>query len=76
MSTAADYSDRRADLLAFRGLFPHLRGREQLLAQELVRPGDGGALIAGVEKFAQRFLIALLLKKARGPEPQLLAPLS
>lgn len=62
MSTVADYRNRRADLLAFRGVFPQLRGRDQLLAQELVRPGDGGALIAGVEKLAQKILIVLLTK--------------
>lgn len=61
-STVADYKDRRADMLAFRGVFPQLKGRNQLLAQELVRPGDGGALIAGVEKLAQKILIVLLTK--------------
>lgn len=62
MSTVADYVGRRADVLAFRGLFPQARGREQLLVQELVRPGDGGALIAGIEKLAQKVLLILLLK--------------
>lgn len=62
MSTVADYRDRRADMLAFRGVFPQLKGRNQLLAQEFVRPGDGGALIAGIEKLAQKILIVLLTK--------------
>lgn len=62
MSTVADYAARKADLLAFRGIFPQRRGREQLLAQEFVRPGDGGALIAGVEKLAQKILLVLLTK--------------
>ncbi len=59
-STAADYRDRRADLLAFRGIFPSQTGREQLLAQQFVRPGDGGVLIAGIQKLAQKVLLILL----------------
>lgn len=62
LSTVSDYRNRRADMLAFRGIFPQLRGRDQLLAQELVRPGDGGALIAGIEKLAQKALLILLTK--------------
>lgn len=62
MSTVADYRDRRADMLAFRGIFPQLRGRNQILAQELVRPGDGGALIAGIEKLVQKILLVLLTR--------------
>lgn len=62
MSTVIDYADRRADMLAFRGMFPASTDREQLLAQELVRPGDGGALIAGIEKLAQKVLITLFKK--------------
>ncbi len=49
-------------MLAFRGIFPQLRGRDQILAQELVQPGDGGALIAGIEKLAQKALMILLTK--------------
>ena len=60
-STVADYKDRLADMLAFRGVFPQ-QGREQLLAQELVKPGDGGVLIAGIEKLAQKVLLILLTK--------------
>jgi hypothetical protein len=62
-STTADYADRRADVLAFRGVFPQARGRSQLLAQELARPGDGGAQIAGVEKLAQRVLLVMLMRQ-------------
>jgi hypothetical protein len=62
VSTVADYLGRTVDVLAFRGVFPAARGRDQLLAQELVRPGDGGALIAGIEKLAQRALLILLTK--------------
>lgn len=61
-STVVDYATRRADVLAFRGIFPQLRGRDQILSQELVRPGDGGELIAGIEKLAQRVLVILLTK--------------
>jgi len=61
-STVVDYATRRADMLAFHGIFPQLRGREQLLSQELVRPGSGGELIAGIEKLAQRVLLILLTK--------------
>lgn len=63
MTTVADYANRTADLFAFRGLFPAARGRDQLLVQELVRPGDSGLLIAGIEKLAQRVLTALLLRR-------------
>lgn len=66
-SNVADYRNRRADLLAFRGVFPQLRGRDQILAQELVRPGDGGALIAGIEKLAQAVLLILLTKIGSRP---------
>lgn len=62
MSTVVDYRNRKADMLAFRSIFPQQRGRDQLLSQELVRPGDGGALIAGVEKLAQKVLLILLTK--------------
>lgn len=64
MTTTADYRDRRADVLAFRGVFPQLAGGRsgQVLAQELVRPGDGGALVAGIEKLAQKVLLILLTK--------------
>jgi hypothetical protein len=62
VSTVADYVGAPSDMLAFRGVFPAGRGRDQLLAQELVRPGDGGALIAGIEKLAQRALLILLTK--------------
>lgn len=60
--SVADYVGRTADMLAFRALLPPLRGRDQLLAQELVRPGDGGLLVTGIEKLAQRVLLILLTK--------------
>jgi len=60
MATVVDYENRTADLSAFQGVFPHLRGREQLLAHELVRTTDGGSLVTGVLKGVQRFLVILL----------------
>lgn len=62
MSTVADYRGRKVDVLAFRGVFPQLRGRGQLLAQELVRPGDGGMIVAGIQKLAQKVLLILFTK--------------
>lgn len=60
MSTVLDYAGRLVDVLAFRGVFPQLRGRDQVLVQELARPGDGGMIVAGVEKLAQKVLLILL----------------
>lgn len=66
-STVVDYRNRLGDMLAFRGVFPNPRGRDQLLVQELVRPGDGGMLIAGIEKLAQKTLLVLLTKLGSRP---------
>lgn len=63
MATVADYQGRTCDLLAFTGIMPADYGHEQLLVQQLVGSNDGGALIAGIEKLAQRFLLTLLLRK-------------
>lgn len=60
MSTVADYVGRRADMLAFRSMFPQVGGNKQLLVQELVQPGDGGYLIAGIQKLVQKVLLILL----------------
>lgn len=49
-------------MLAFRGVFPAMPGRDQLLAQQLARPGVPGELVAGVQKLAQRLLLILLNK--------------
>lgn len=62
MSTVANYVSRQADILAFRGMLPLFRQQEQLLLQALVFPSDGGALIAGIEKLAQKVLLILLTK--------------
>jgi len=64
VSTVADYADRRADLLAFRPLSGKiLNRRDQLMVPEFVRPGDGGALTAGVQKLAQKILLVLLTRR-------------
>lgn len=60
MSTAADYKNRKADILAFRGMLPLFQRQEQLLLQSLAFNSDGGALIAGIEKLAQKVLLILL----------------
>lgn len=62
MTSVADYAERTADILAFRGMFPAPAGLDQLLAQELVSTNDGGALVTGIEKLAQKVLITLLTK--------------
>jgi len=62
-STAADYRSRRADVFPFRAVLPGPRGRPQVLAQELARPGDGGQLIAGIEKLATKALLCLLTRR-------------
>ena len=64
-SGVAAYRGRRVDLAAFRGLAaaaPGLAGARPL-AHQLVRPGDGGRLVAGVEKLAQRVLLVLLTRR-------------
>lgn len=62
MSDVRDYVGRRSDMLAFRNVLPFSPGREQLLAQELARPGVPGELVTGVQKLAQKLLIILLNK--------------
>jgi len=62
MSTVADYVGRKVDVLAFRGIFPQLRGKDQILAQQMVRPGDGGVVTAGIQKLAQKVLLILFTK--------------
>lgn len=60
--SVADYLGRTADVFAFRGIFPAAAGRDQVLAQELARPGDGGQLVTGIEKLAQKVIMVLLTK--------------
>lgn len=63
MSTAIDYIGRSFDFLAFQVILPAYRGRENLLIQELTTSDGMGAIIAGVQKAVQRFLIVFLTKK-------------
>jgi hypothetical protein len=58
--TVLDHVGRTSDLLAFQAIGPVYRGRPQLLAQELVRANDGGSLVTGIQKLAQRVLLVLL----------------
>ena len=62
MSTVANYIGRTVDMLAFRSVSTTRNGKEQLLAQELIQPGDGGMLISGIQKLAQKVLLILLTK--------------
>ncbi len=56
--SALDYVGRTHDLLAFHGAAP---GSFVLLEEALVpADGSGGYIVAGIEKLAQRFLLALL----------------
>lgn len=57
MSTLSAYADRQVDLLGFHGA---VVGRETRLLQSLVDHTGEAALTAGVQKLAQRFLLALL----------------
>lgn len=59
MATVKDYVGRKSDMLAFQGFAP-MRGRDQLLVQELVRAHDGGSLTTGIQKLVQRVLLILL----------------
>jgi hypothetical protein len=52
-----DYFGRVSDLLAYDNAQPDA---ESLLLPALVVPGQSGALIAGVEKLVQRFILELL----------------
>lgn len=65
MSSVSDYRERTADLAAFQGVFR--RGAEELLVQELVTGSNGGALVAGVQKLAQKVLLVLLTEKGSKP---------
>lgn len=60
MTSVADYAGRTTDMLAFQGAFPS--GGDRLLAQSLVGDRDGGSVVTGVEKLAQRVLLILLTK--------------
>jgi hypothetical protein len=63
VSTLSDYIGRRVDMVCFQLLRTPLAGRDQALVQELVRPADGGSVVAGVQKLAQKVLMTFLLKR-------------
>jgi hypothetical protein len=54
------YVGKTVDLLAFDNA---KATGEALLSQQLVLPGQSGALIAGIEKLVQRFLLELLTER-------------
>lgn len=55
--STAPYLGRTIDLLAFQGL---PQDGEALLTQALASAGESGAVVTGVHKLAQRFLLELL----------------
>jgi hypothetical protein len=57
MTTPADIATRSVDLAAFTGQQP--RG-DTLLSQSLAEPAQGGMVVAGAAKLAQRILLRLL----------------
>jgi|TARA_R110000824_G_scaffold8403_2_gene38059 hypothetical protein len=59
--TIQQYQGRTIDYLAFDDAQP---SGDTLLSQVLVKPGQSGAIITGVEKLVQRFLIELLTESA------------
>lgn len=59
-ASVLDYTNRSVDFLAFDDAE---LSREALLTQVLVKPGETGALIAGISKLVQRFLIELLTEQ-------------
>lgn len=67
VSSVANYVGRTVDLSAFRPVGAPGRTTSVLLAQELIRPGEGGTLVAGIQKLAQRVLIILLNKMGSHP---------
>lgn len=58
--TTAQYGGRTIDFLAFENM--KASGDAQL-TQALVLPGQAGALITGIEKLVQRFLLELLTER-------------
>jgi hypothetical protein len=59
-SGVKDYTGRTIDFLAFDDARP---SGDTLLSQTLVKPGQAGALITGIEKLVQRFLLELLTEQ-------------
>jgi hypothetical protein len=62
MSTVADYVGRKVDLVAFDGEEDAIQ-TERLLSQSLVKTGESGAILTGIQKLVQRFLFVLLTER-------------
>jgi len=62
--TISEYIGRTSDLLLYDG--QQARG-DTLLTPALVQPGASGALVTGIMKLVQRFLLELLTKKGTLP---------
>jgi hypothetical protein len=60
LSSVAAYAGRTVDLLAFRPTPANATPEQLLQSQTLVGPTDGGLLIAGLGKLAQRVMMTLL----------------
>jgi hypothetical protein len=54
------YRGRTVDHICFDDMMP---GRDTQLTQALVKPGQSGALVTGIQKLMQRFTTELLLEK-------------
>jgi hypothetical protein len=67
LSTVADYVGRTVDFLVFRANPALRRNGAQLLVQQVARTGDGGAIVTGIEKLAQRVLLILLTQLGSKP---------
>ena len=59
-STGIQYAGRQIDLLMLDDAQP---SGDTLLTQALVKPGQSGAVITGVEKLVQRFLLEFLTER-------------
>lgn len=60
MSTAADYLGRTVDILIYDGQQP---SGDTLVEPVLAQPGQGGKIVTGIMKLAQRFLMELLTER-------------
>ena len=62
MSTIKDYEGRTVDVLALQGEYLPFSQQAELLVQALATPRDGGKIVGGAQKLAQRTLMVLLTK--------------
>ena len=61
MSTVSDYAGRTVDVAAYKGWEV---GAERQVTQALALDGEGGEVIAGIEKLVQRYTIELFTELA------------